>query len=65
VGGWIVEGGWGAKLSGVFLWLLLVTVTIVLRNTTPRLRTDQAIRFFWGPVTLAALAAAGLAWMGW
>ncbi len=65
VGGWIVEGGWGAKLSGVLLWLLLVTVTIVLRNTTPRLRTDQAIRFFWGPVTLAALVAAGLAWMGW
>ncbi len=65
VGGWIVEGGWGAKLSGVFLWLLLVTVTIVLRNTTPRLRTDQAIRFFWGPVTVAALVAAGLAWMGW
>ncbi len=64
-GGWIVEGGWGAKLSGVLLWLLLVTVTIVLRNTTPRLRTDQAIRFFWGPVTLAALVAAGLAWMGW
>ncbi len=65
VGGWIVAGGWGAKLSGVLLWLLLVTVTIVLRNTTPRLRTDQAIRFFWGPVTLAALVAAGLAWMGW
>ena len=65
VGGWIVEGGWGAKLSGVILWLLLVTVTIVLRNTTPRLRTDQAIRFFWGPVTVAALVAAGLAWMGW
>jgi len=65
VGGWIVEGGWGAKLSGVFLWLLLVTVAIVLRNTTPRVRTDQAIRFFWGPVTVAALVAAGLAWMGW
>ena len=65
MGGWIVEGGWGAKLSGVLLWLLLVTVTIVLRNTTPRLRTDQAIRFFWGPMTVAALVAAGLAWMGW
>jgi len=64
-GGWIVEGGWGAKLWGLLLWLLLVTVTIVLRNTTPRLRTDQAIRFFWGPMTAAALVAAGLAWMGW
>ena len=65
VGGWIVEGGWAAKLSSVILWLLLVTVTIVLRNTTPRVRTDQAVRFFWGPMTVAALLAAGLAWMGW
>ena len=64
-GGWVVDGGWGAKLSGALLWLLLLTVTIVVRNTTPRVRTDQAIRFFWGPLTLAALAAAGLALMGW
>ena len=28
-------------------------VTIVLRNTTPRVRTDQAVRFFWGPLTAA------------
>ena len=64
-GGAVVAGGWGAWLSGVVLWLLLVCLTIVLRNTTPRVRTDQAIRFFWGPLTAAALVAAGLAWMGW
>jgi NADH-quinone oxidoreductase subunit H len=64
-GGWIVNGGWTAKVGGLAFWLLLVGVTIVLRNTTPRLRTDQAVRFFWGPTTLVALAAAALAWMGW
>jgi NADH-quinone oxidoreductase subunit H len=64
-GGWIVNGGWAARLSGLALWLFLVAATIVLRNTTPRVRTDQAVRFFWGPLTAVALVAAGLAWMGW
>jgi NADH-quinone oxidoreductase subunit H len=65
VGAWVVNGGWAAKLTGLALWGGLVCVTIVLRNTTPRLRTDQAVRFFWGPLTAVALAAAGLAWIGW
>ena len=49
VGGSIVDGGWAGALLGLALWSLLVTVIIVVRNTTPRLRTDQAVRFFWGP----------------
>ncbi len=65
VGGPIAHGGWVGGLIGLLLWALLVTVIIVVRNTTPRLRTDQAIRFFWGPVTAAALIAAALAWSGW
>ncbi len=64
-GGWIVNGGWAAALLGLVLWSVLVAVTIVLRNTTPRLRIDQAVRFFWGPMTVIALAAAGLSWLGW
>lgn len=64
-GGWIVDGGWPAALFGLVLWSMLFAVTIVLRNTTPRLRIDQAVRFFWGPMTGIALAAAGLAWLGW
>jgi len=64
-GGWIVDGGWPAMLSGLGLWLLLFAVTVVARNTTPRLRIDQAVRFFWGPMTAIALVAAGLAWLGW
>ena len=65
LGGWIVNGGWAAKLSGAALWLVLIAVIIVFRNTTPRLRIDQAVRFFWGPATGVALIAAGLAWAGW
>ncbi len=65
VGGPIVQGGWTGALLGLLLWVLLVTVIIVVRNTTPRLRTDQAIRFFWGPVSAVAVIAAALAWAGW
>lgn len=56
---------WQRWLIGFLLWFVLVAITIVIRNTTPRLRIDQAVRFFWGPVSLIALAAVVLAWLGW
>ena len=61
----IIDGGWAAMLVGVAAWLALIVIVIVLRNTTPRMRIDQCIRFFWGSLTGLALTAAGLAWMGW
>ena len=64
-GGLVSGPGWQPVLTGLLLWFALVAVTIVLRNTTPRVRTDQAVRFFWGPVSLLAAAAVTLAWMGW
>ncbi len=63
-GGLITGGGWLPKAIGFLAWFVLVAITIVLRNTTPRVRIDQAVRFFWGPVTLVALAAVVLSWMG-
>ena len=42
----------------------LLTVLVLIRNTTPRLRIDQAMKIFWGPVTLVALLAVALAWWG-
>lgn len=50
---------WGIlKVVGV---LALVTV---IRNTNPRVRIDQAVRFFWGPMTVLAIAAVVLALLG-
>lgn len=46
-------------------YIALIVVAIVLRNTNPRVRIDQAMRFFWGPVALASIAALGLALAGW
>jgi len=63
--GGMVTGGWLPALIGFLLWFALVAITIVIRNTTPRLRTDQAVRFFWGPVSVVAALAVVLAWLGW
>ncbi len=43
----------------------LVVVVVLIRNTAPRVRTDQAVKFFWGPVSIVALAALMLAMMGY
>jgi len=63
--GGLVTGGWVPALIGFLLWFALVAITIVIRNTTPRVRTDQAVRFFWGPVSVVAALAVVLAWLGW
>lgn len=65
LGNSVVGGGWAAVSLGIGVWLALIVVIIVVRNTTPRVRTDQAVRFFWGPVSIVALAAVGLALGGW
>lgn len=64
-GGLLSGPVWQRWLIGFLLWFVLVAITIVIRNTTPRVRIDQAVRFFWGPVSIVALAAVILAWLGW
>ena len=64
-GGLSTAPGLAGKFWGILVWFLLVALTVVIRNTTPRLRIDQAVRFFWGPVSLVALLAVVLAWMGY
>ena len=64
-GGIDLAHGWLGGLSAALKYLGLVVITVLVRNTAPRLRIDQAVRFFWGPVTLAALAAEALALIKW
>ncbi len=60
----------GLRLNGInILWTILeyvgiVAIITVIRNTNPRVRIDQAVRFFWGPMTLIAVAAVVLALKG-
>lgn len=49
------------SLSGFIGTIVLM---IVIRNTNPRLRIDQILRFFWGPVTILAILAVVLASRG-
>ena len=56
-------GAWPLAAGLAYAWLLVI-VTLV-RNTAPRVRVDQALRFFWGPVTAAAAGAVALPALGW
>ncbi len=64
-GGISFSQGWLSATVGGLKFLGLITLIVLIRNTAPRLRIDQAMRLLWGPVTLAALLAVALAWWGW
>lgn len=60
-------GGFGTGANaiwGALKYVGILVLIVVLRNTNPRLRIDQAVRFFWGPVTLIAVVALILALLG-
>lgn len=61
--GGIVISGW-QTLPGILKYVGVLTLVILIRNTSPRVRIDQAIRFFWGPATLLAIIAIVLAFLG-
>ncbi|MDP2898572.1 MAG: NADH-quinone oxidoreductase subunit H [bacterium] len=64
-GGITTEGGVLSVIVGSLKVLLLLVIVILLRNTSPRIRIDQAIRFFWGPfVTGMAVLAVVLSLLG-
>lgn len=48
----------------ILKYISLLVVIILIKNTNPRLRIDQAMRFFWGPVTALAMIAVILAMLG-
>ncbi len=64
-GGIVFDRGWLPAVLGVLKVVGLVVVAVLIRNTAPRVRIDQAVRFFWGPATVAALAAVAAALAGW
>jgi len=59
---------WANNLS--ILWVILkyaalLVVIILIKNTNPRVRIDQATRFFWGPMTVACIIGVILALIGY
>ncbi|RKZ31333.1 hypothetical protein DRQ36_02325 [bacterium] len=55
-GGIKIGDGWGI-LWAVLKYVLIIALITLIRNTNPRLRIDQAMRFFWGKLTLLAIIA--------
>jgi len=51
-------------LYGALKYVGLVALITVIRNTNPRVRIDQAVKFFWGPMTVIAAIAVALAFKG-
>ena len=51
-------------ILGVLKYVGLLVLVVLIRNTNPRLRIEHAVKFFWGHVTLLAIIAVILAWMG-
>ena len=64
-------GGLGEAASG-WSWLALagkfvafLVLVVLIRNTNPRIRIDQAVRFFWFRMAPLAAVALVLAWLGY
>jgi len=56
---------WGKGIiGGVLLYLLIIVLLILIKNTNPRVRIDQAMKYFWGWMSGAAILAGLLAHFG-
>ncbi|MCD4690418.1 NADH-quinone oxidoreductase subunit H [bacterium] len=55
--------GWSI-LYTIAKYLIIVTIIVLIKNTNPRVRIDQAVRFFWGPISLIAVVGMVLAILG-
>jgi NADH-quinone oxidoreductase subunit H len=54
---------WGCTLGWAIIakYIILLVGIILIKNTNPRLRIDQAMRWFWGPMTILAVLSVVLA----
>ena len=52
-------------IKGALEYIAIVVIMILIKNTNPRVRIDQAMRFFWGPVAFTAALSVILALMGY
>ena len=62
--GGLYNGAWWGYLTFVGKYVLLVALVTVIRNTNPRLRIDQTLRFFWFTLTPVAIVVVILALAG-
>ena len=51
-------------LWGMLKYVVIIVLIVLIRNTNPRLRIDQAMKLFWGPITVLAIVGLVLAFWG-
>ena len=56
--------GWGILWS-LLKFIFIIVLVVLIKNTNPRVRIDQAVKFFWGWVTLLALISMILMFLGY
>jgi len=61
--GGIATSGW-SLLLGILKYVLVLVLVILIKNTNPRMRIDQAMRFFWFYCGIALVVAVVLATIG-
>ena len=55
----------GRVINGILKYFLVLIIMILIKNTNPRVRIDQAMRFFWGWLTFFGIVGIILAFIGW
>jgi NADH-quinone oxidoreductase subunit H len=56
--------GWRI-LTSILKYVAIVVIMVLIKNTNPRVRIDQAVRFFWGPMFALSAIAMILAIVGY
>jgi NADH-quinone oxidoreductase subunit H len=62
--GGIAFTGWRI-LTSILKYVVIVVIIVLIKNTNPRVRIDQAVRFFWGPMFVLSIIAMVLAVLGY
>ncbi len=61
--GGVSFAGWSI-LTSILKYVAIVVIIVLIKNTNPRVRIDQALRFFWGPMLVFSIIAMILAVLG-
>ena len=51
-------------VKNILQFVFILVLIILIKNTNPRVRIDQAMRFFWRPMTALAVLSLALAYVG-
>ena len=62
LGGIGISGG--SLILGIVKYLIVVVLLVLIKNTNPRIKIDQAMKFFWVFCGLALALAVVLAMIG-